>query len=134
MDTYEENGIMPEPNQQETPMPQQEVPTPAEGVVTNSCDMDIPQQEHEQPVQEQVETVSVSDDGFYHGAGTGTKESMLSTVAEETDPNPEENAQQPVEEPVVPKKRRRKKTGFGKKILKCSIVTILILALIATGC
>ena len=134
MDTYEENGIMPEPNQQETPMPQQEGSTPAEGVVTNSCDMDIPQQEHEQPVQEQVETVSVSDDGFYHGAGAGTKESMLSTDAEETGPNPEENAQQPVEEPVVPKKRRRKKTGFGKKILKCSIVTILILALIATGC
>ena len=45
MDTYEENGIMPDPNQQEAPMPEQDDPTPAEEVVAESSDMDQPRQE-----------------------------------------------------------------------------------------
>ena len=134
MDTYEENGIMPDPNQQEAPMPEQDDPTPAEEVVAESSDMDQPRQEEQIPAQEQADEFCDSDDGFYHGAGAGAKESMLSPVAEETTSNSSETAQQPVEEPVSPKKRRRKKVGLGKKILKCSVVTVLIVALIAAGC
>lgn len=134
MDTYEENGIMPDPNQQEAPMPEQDDPTPAEEVVAESSDMDQPRQEELISAQEQADEFCDSDDGFYHGAGAGAKESMLSPVAEETTSNSSETAQQPVEEPVSPKKRRCKKVGLGKKILKCSVVTVLIVALIAAGC
>lgn len=122
MDTYKENGIMPESIQEE--QPSESAQLHQQPAFSN----DEPQQNL--PVEEAAVEDKAAD-GFYHGAGTGVSETI--TPAIEAQDNVDETAQQS-EGINRSKRKKRKKKGLGKKIFKCSVVTLLILALIAAGC
>ena len=131
MDTYEEKNISPEilPEEPKRSLQQQleEVFLSAEELSAQTS----PEQVGENPATETIEAIQDSNaaenDGFYHGIGTGAKEETISV--NNSLPSDQDSA-----ESAPKKKRRRKKRGIGKIILKYSILSILVLALVATGC
>ena len=121
MDTYEEKNISPEPSPEENKRSLQQQ---LEDVFFPDQKMmeDLPQQDASNA------DATAESDGFYHGIGAGAKEDTLAVEPETAEPS------DPVAEPITRKKRRRVKRGIGKVILKYTIASVLILALVATGC
>ncbi len=119
MDTYEENGLTPEP---------------------------IPDEAAQQPLQEQAELSPAEKteaepsaeegtvDGFYHGAGAGAIEETASTSMPTQEVAEDAKTDTPADTPASQEKPRHKKKNIGKKILKCGIASLLIIALVVTGC
>ncbi len=113
MDTYEENEQLSQPQEEVIPPSQPEdLPQPPQEEI-------LPQVEDSQLTEEQT-------DGYYHGVGTGTRETTF--VITDPEFSREETA------PAQPVRRRRRKKGLGKKILKCSVASVLIIALVAAAC
>ena len=142
MDTYEENDIVPDSTEEEK---LQNESTQIERIdqeqISAEETVDIEQTQFteenvlvQEPSTEETAQQTESSDGFYHGAGTGVKESTLLMPDSNTNATAEDEFSQSSEASTPTPKRSRKKKGIGKKILKCSVVTLLILALIAAGC
>ena len=122
MDTYEENGVMPQPEPEQVQQPVTPLPEelPAEQELLS--DEHTPQPEGQEP-----------DDGFYHGAGTGVRETTFVSPAPAQEPETAQSAE-PAADPAPPVRRRRKKKGLAKKILKYAVVSLLIVALVSAAC
>ncbi len=121
MDTYEENTLMPEDNQQ----PQSPDPVLPEN----------PEEAQAQPSTPQAPAEEEISDGFYHGAGAGAVEQTTTNSVPAWSPETAEEVDAPAAETPVSRERpRRKKKNFGKKLLKCTVASLLILALVAAGC
>jgi serine protease Do len=108
MDTYEENQI--------TPQPQEEEQTPM-----NTADTAVPV---EAPAAEEP------SDGFYHGAGV----QEVTYITPE--PSSEPAASQPAEE-ELPTPRfvvRQRRCAKVKKVLKCMLASVLVTALVSAAC
>ncbi len=130
MDTYEENGFMPDPVPEDAPQPlePQEQPELAQAEPIQQIPTDEPCVE-----ETQEET---SSDGFYHGAGAGAKETTLPTAASTSEPetNEEVSSDEATAEPSCTVKPKRIRKKVGKKILKYAIAAVLVLALVFVGC
>lgn len=91
----------------------------------------IPQPEPEDNTPCQPETVAPAaeepTDGFYHGAGVQEVTYIASEPAQQASP-----ATEP--EPLPRVKTKRKKRGLGKKILKYTVASVLIIALVSAAC
>lgn len=113
MDTYEENHIIPQPEPEDHSQSQPEITETA-----------APSQE---PGPEE------NSDSFYHGAGVqevtyiSPASAQESDTTQQTQPVPESEAA-----PCV--KAKRKKRGLGKKIIKYTVVSVLIIALVFAAC
>ena len=137
MDNFEEKNISPETSPEESKLSLQQqleaVFMPPSGSSAEAAPVQVGEDpEAEVTRSEQTRENPSENDGFYHGIGTGAKEETL-TVGEnfsaaETQPDPATT------EPVKNIKRNRKKRGIGKIILKYSVLSLLVLALVATGC
>lgn len=97
----------------------------------------IPQPESEDNSQYQPETAETTteepSDGFYHGAGVQEVTYIASEPTQESDTTQQTR---PVteSEPISHVKTKRKKRGLGKKILKCAVASVLIIALVSAAC
>lgn len=118
MDTYEEkdNLLTPEAEIPQA-VPLAEEPTPSE---------EIPQ-----PVSDQGETESA--DGFYHGVGV-QEVTYVATPPTENTEEPQDTAVDNGPVRASCSKRRRKKSGVGKKVLKLAVACVLIIALVSAAC
>lgn len=126
MDTYEENEQCAQP---EEVIPQPETEDMAQIQAEETCQpeqeaVSQPEAEATPPQPEAEDT-----DGYYHGVGTGARESTYVIV----DPDATQEEPTPAAS-ETPSRRRRKKKGLGKKILKCAIASILIIALVSAAC
>ena len=130
MDTYEENGLTPNPVPDETPQPlepqEQSELTQAESIQQNL---------NENACTEKNEEEALSD-GFYHGAGAGARETTIPFAKPTGEPENADSASldEAASEPASNVKVRRNRKKIGKKVLKCAIAALLILALVFTGC
>lgn len=131
MDTYKENGLAPEPASEENEhiIPQQMQPDEEEVILVQNAPTEQPALEECSPEEPVLE---VQDEGFYHGTGAGIKESTL--AASQPPREKDASSTEPAQEPAPPKKPKRKNRGIGRAILKYSILSVLVLALVATGC
>ena len=119
MDTYEEKDIVSAPETAEEQQPQM-----------------LPVEQMEEAEQQQStvsEQETAADEGFYHGIGVQEVTYVSAPSVQESE---ESQPSQPSEEaePVIPAKRKRKKRGLGRKILKYSVASILIIALVSAAC
>lgn len=116
MDTYneefEENERIPG-----QPMPADEMPRQTPPVDESAA---------EEPAHQESDG-DAFEDGCYHFAGTGTRESTFVI----NDPAAERS--EPVYVPPMIKRRRRRR-ALGKKILKISVASVLTVALVAAAC
>lgn len=97
----------------------------------------IPQPESEDNSQYQPETADTTaeepSDGFYHGAGVQEVTYIAPESTQESDATQQAHAvTEP--EPLPHVKTKRKKRGLGKKILKCAVASVLIIALVSAAC
>ncbi len=108
---FEENEVT--PCQPEQTPEENTVETPAAEV------SEVEAAEIETPV------VETPEDGCYRGIGTGTRETTF-------------GVEHPVEEEPTPApkkaRRRSRRRGLGKKILKISVASVLIIALVSAAC
>ena len=121
MDTYENNDVMPKPEPEENLQPE--------------ISEELPAEHTDAVIEEQQLCQEDPSDGFYHGAGTGTRETtFISPESVQSTESPEPTQAASAFDPVPPRKPGRKKKGMGKKVLKYAAVAVLILALVAAGC
>lgn len=111
MDIYEENPITPQPEEDVQPLTREE------------------QQQVQLPLEE--EAPEAPSDGFYHGTGVGETVAFPDPpTAEDPLPETETGTDAPASEPAPNKKKRH----LGKKIFKCAVASILIVALVSASC
>ena len=89
----------------------------------------LPNPEQETVQAEQPFNTEEATDGFYHGVGV-QEVTYVSAPPTENGEEPQNN--DPVQAPCC--KRKRKKRGLGKKILKIAVAAVLIIALVSAAC
>ena len=114
MDTYEENNLTLQPEPEEQVSAELNITEEAQSIQPEASEI-IPEE---------------NPDGFYHGAGTGIREE---TGAKDIEP---EIQQESLHEAELARKalRKQKRKMRGKKVLKCTVAAVLVLAMVLTGC
>lgn len=112
MDTYENNDVMPKPEPEENLQPE--------------ISEELPAEHTDAVIEEQQLCQEDPSDGFYHGAGTGTRETtFISPESVQSTESPEPTQAASAFDPVPPRKPGRKKEGYWEKDIKicgCSCV------------
>lgn len=128
MDTYENDALELDPEQQTAPEQAQEASPHAEQ----------PESAEQMPPQENCETeenCETQEDGFYHGVGAGSTESTYSVpfYCEKITPDdePTEQAEQPLAQEAKKKKHPR---HIAKKVLIGAAAVVVAIGLVISGC